>query len=490
MSFTGKLGTSLSKLGNFKLGSIGGGGGPATYNDSISIDCTAAVARTLFDDYVASLTIAGIASTNENDGSPLFVSLSLQATASISSPGGVSYFNTSSIDGIASTSEIVGFAFSKSISIDATVSAAGDFVYKQNLSLSVDATASATVTHIFVAANTVIITSIGQAAPTSTEDYVVNLTLSSTARLFNENLYENLLDVLSIGTVTVTSGGLSLPSETPDAIAGVTVAAAAVFNRIVNQTFVVTQVAHRNPGLVPSVQTLSMVQSATYKMVHNQTVVQTLVYAQTAYRVYPVYQTLAYAQTAVGIRVHVQKVIQTFSMTQNATHSGTFARSIVQTYVPYQGGTKQLPIVGPGEPLTYFNPPVTVFKAPPKCYVILQSPSYSLTLPCPQLGDTQNYTGTINLKRTMTGDTFTYIRRSQINTLRYTFWLGRQKTLEVEDFVKNYGDEILSLFNWKGEHWKVNITSTPFEFIGKERYQPQGERYEVSFEFTGIKVGG
>lgn len=487
MSFTGKLGTSLSKLGNFKLGSVGGGGGPATYDISISIDCTAFIARTTLEDYLISLTIAGIASATTTDQSPIFASLSLQSMASIHSPGGVSYSNTRAIDGVASIAELPGFVYSKSFSIDGTASAARVFLYQQNLSLSVDATAAVDTTHTFVAANTINLISVDSIARTSTEDYVVNLSLSSTARLFNENLYENLLDVTSINSVTVTSGGVSVPSETPDAIAGVSVAATAIFRRTVIQTFAMTQAAHRNPGLVPSVQTLSMTQSATYKMVHNQSVNQTLTYSQIAYRVYPVYQTLVYAQTTVGIRVHVRKVVQTFNMTQNATHRGTFSRSITQTYVPFQGGIKILPILGSP---TYFNPAAVVFKVPPKCYVVLQSPSYSLTLPCPQLGDTQNNLGTINLKRTMTGDTFTYIRRSRINSLRYSFWLGRQKTLEVEDFVKNYGDQILDLFNWKGEHWKVNITSTPFEFVGKERYQPQGERYEVSFEFTGTKVGG
>lgn len=121
-------------------------------------------------------------------------------------------------------------------------------------------------------------------------------------------------------------------------------------------------------------------------------------------------------------------------------------------------------------------------------YTLLSVAEQIVVLPVPQFNDSQNYSGTLNLKRTMTGDTYTYVRRSRLNALKYTFWIGRQKSFELQSFLVNYSDHVMTLQNWKGELWNVLITNSPFEFTAKERYQPQGERIEITLEFEGLKV--
>lgn len=111
-----------------------------------------------------------------------------------------------------------------------------------------------------------------------------------------------------------------------------------------------------------------------------------------------------------------------------------------------------------------------------------------IILPNPQLGDSENNASEVVVHRTMTNVLYTYARKTCVERLRYDFILGRGKALELETFLDDNAGKIIDLYNHKGEFWKVYVTSAPATFTGKSRYLNEGERYDASIEFQGIRI--
>lgn len=119
--------------------------------------------------------------------------------------------------------------------------------------------------------------------------------------------------------------------------------------------------------------------------------------------------------------------------------------------------------------------------------VLLKTLNAVIVLPTARLGDTQNNSGLkTEIKFGITGGIRTYIKKSESQKLKYSFTLDRRKSLELKEFLLSEGASIITLINWKGEVWVVNLTNSPFELISKSR----GERVDVTLEFEGIKIGG
>jgi hypothetical protein len=121
---------------------------------------------------------------------------------------------------------------------------------------------------------------------------------------------------------------------------------------------------------------------------------------------------------------------------------------------------------------------------------LLQVPLQTIKLRTPELGDSDDYNGSVTLKRSMNNVLYTYIKRVNTNLLKYTFFLGRQVALELEDFIANHSSEIITMSNWKGEVWICNLVNNPFEFIAAARYLNESERIDITLEFSGVKVAG
>ena len=129
-----------------------------------------------------------------------------------------------------------------------------------------------------------------------------------------------------------------------------------------------------------------------------------------------------------------------------------------------------------------------------KKYILLQAPfdclQASVVLPAPLFSDTENLISNLNLKRSMNGETYTYIKSSDVRILRYTFRLTRGKSLEVEEFFRSYNSAEIKMQNWKGEIWKVNVITNPIDFVQTGRDAPTEDRTDVSLEFEGVKLSG
>jgi hypothetical protein len=141
-------------------------------------------------------------------------------------------------------------------------------------------------------------------------------------------------------------------------------------------------------------------------------------------------------------------------------------------------------------PVGYVRPTARAVVVGPKCDFTLNVPAQAILLRCPEFGDSEAGTGSVNVKKSMTGLTYAYARRSAKRHLKYSFLLGRQKALELEDFLTNHGTEVMRLENHKGEVWLVTCLSQPYEFKANSRWLNDEERLDVSLEFEGVKVAG
>lgn len=125
-----------------------------------------------------------------------------------------------------------------------------------------------------------------------------------------------------------------------------------------------------------------------------------------------------------------------------------------------------------------------------KQYVILQAPfgalQTSVVLPSPLWGDTENVTSEMSLRRSMNGATKTFVKTNKNRRLTYTFRiLDELKALELIEFCRYYNSDKIRLTNWKGEVWKVNLLTNPFDFV-----QTRRSGIDIALELEGEKLYG
>ena len=172
---------------------------------------------------------------------------------------------------------------------------------------------------------------------------------------------------------------------------------------------------------------------------------------------------------------------QTLAMTQSADRAATLARTLSQTLTFNVVRQVAAPIIGSSRrcanqtQFQYNQPLISVAAEPPDLFGHSgnsDSDSKS-SLPCPLFGDTQNYTGQMDLKRTMTGDTYTYVKKTSTEVVKYSFNLGTYKAIELRNFLLGHSQELITMHNWKGETWYVFLTNNPFEFVHAARWRPR-----------------
>lgn len=422
-------------------------------------------------------------------------SFSLGAIASISELGGLTYLQTLELLGTSSISVLPGFGYFKTLTIAATVSATGDRTYQLGGLLSIDCTAALDSVLTYEIGVSEIIAGVAQYLASPSLDYELSDIIESKAAAYVEGLHNNL-NLLIHSNVDELSGSTQVSNEIPIGISSISFSATAILNRTINQVLNLTQSARNNPHIAHVTQTLTFSQQTRQGNILLRSITETLIINQTAFRVFTTQSTLSLIQSISVTRVHNQRVNQTLHISPTVIRTATLHRAGSNTLI-FRSPNIVLPIGG----LIFTPPPVQGTISPSRtgcstptnngrCYIYLGVPEQTILLPCPQLGDSQSNSSTMTLKRTMTGGTLTYMKKTGLQKLKYSFWLGRQKSLELKDFLINYAERIITLYNFKGETWYAALTNSPFEFVAKERYQPQGERIEVTLEFEGVKVGG
>ena len=125
--------------------------------------------------------------------------------------------------------------------------------------------------------------------------------------------------------------------------------------------------------------------------------------------------------------------------------------------------------------------------------LILSAPLPGLQTTCifpsPSFGDSESPSLGIDIKQSMNGTLYTYVKANARSKLQYRLVLSRMKALELRAFVQAYYRAGIRLTNHKGEVWDVKFTINPFEFSGQGRSSdPGGSTITIDLEFEGTLV--
>jgi hypothetical protein len=185
----------------------------------------------------------------------------------------------------------------------------------------------------------------------------------------------------------------------------------------------------------------------------------------------------------------------TLSLTDSASAAGTvFERSLESTLVFTQEAIGAWWGIWPTTSQLDFTQEAVGTLLDIKNFVLLQAPwgkiQTTVILPSPEWGDTENLVSGMTLRRSMNGETYTYVKSNDDRVLKYLFTLPRMKALELEQFAKSYTASEMKMSNWKGEIWKVRLLTNPLDFTLNARYAPVGDRTDVNMEFQGVKISG
>lgn len=439
------------------------------------------------------LTIAGISNISRTNFINYGPTLTITAIGSYSTPGGLVLFNTQAIEGFASTTLLAGFVYTKTLDVEGISNISQTEQYLMQQTLSISGQADLTLANQFVGGPLLTIANVSQATLTSIMTVDNTVSFGAVSFIVFENLYNILLDTVAIAAFTPTVERFSNPTEQPAATGSFTAGCQAVLNRTVTQTLSINQQITLQKPTQNNTQSLTFNQSLMVSKVHIEEIQQTLTLTQEAIAARAIIQTLTLSQDAEAVRVHNRTITQTFTISQAVARNTVINRGVEQSLQFYTNNEQSIPIIGAtGSGLqTHFRYTLESAIAtlvPRKCLVVLGVPDQIIVLPCPIFGDSQSEQGTIDLKRTMTGDTFTYVRKQRLQKVEYSFHVGSRKAYEMKQFLLEHSYKLITMSNWKGETWLVMLANNPVEFVNTGRWQNVGERVEFTLQFEGIKV--
>ena len=230
--------------------------------------------------------------------------------------------------------------------------------------------------------------------------------------------------------------------------------------------------------------------------------------------------TLVISQTAVGNRIINRSVSNQLHLSQSMVLAKTLNRTVNHTLAfnsSFQRnvyiGSRQVAIVtvGPSQTVTINGKQFVLNSVGPsgyvpvngsqyvlvrsaeavlvKNYVVLEAPGGAIVLPAPEFNDSENWTATTNVKRTMNGSRYIYKKETPANHLSYTFVVDRLKALEMRRFLMMFNTTAMRMINWKGEVWIVVFTNNPFQ-ITEEGYRSTlyGNRCRFTLDFEGVRI--
>ncbi len=115
--------------------------------------------------------------------------------------------------------------------------------------------------------------------------------------------------------------------------------------------------------------------------------------------------------------------------------------------------------------------------------ITLTSYQTTTVLPNPEWQDSEQLTSSLEVKRTVNGATYTYVKsKNDRRRLLMRFILTRAKSLELKAFINAYYSSIVTLIDHEQQKWIGNLLNNPFEFEALV-----GEYQNIQLEFEGIK---
>ena len=109
-------------------------------------------------------------------------------------------------------------------------------------------------------------------------------------------------------------------------------------------------------------------------------------------------------------------------------------------------------------------------------------------LPNPQFNDIRHLNSEVNLKRSMSGVRYSYVKNKEEETFVFNFILTRWKSLELFDFIRQYGSDKWRLINHDDIEIIGNLITNPNTLTKTNRaaIETDEEQISITFEFKGI----
>lgn len=252
-------------------------------------------------------------------------------------------------------------------------------------------------------------------------------------------------------------------------------------------------------------QTFAISQTVTPNLVYNRSFSDTLALSQTVgvvrsrhFNVSDTFGVFAFVSS-----IKLQVVSDTLTFSQSVSQSRIIHVSVGNTLQLSQSVTRQVTYnLAPSNELVFKHtherpallngqvitvPDVVITKV--QLFVTLKVPSQIITLPVPEFGDQEGLTGEILSSRTITGQLFSYVRRTKVRRLSYKFVISRPKAEELRTYFLSHLSDSMHLTNWKGEIWFGKVINNPFQTTYSGRQMPcDGEKAEFDLEFEGVRV--
>ena len=114
------------------------------------------------------------------------------------------------------------------------------------------------------------------------------------------------------------------------------------------------------------------------------------------------------------------------------------------------------------------------------------------TFPNPEFADVRATQSRGEVKRTITGEIYTYGTQSTKVDLRYRFLITRQKDLELDQLLRVYHTAHWKIIDHRGDVWDAQLTGSPISRQAVRRIGNQArigtEEIDVTLTFSAERI--
>lgn len=194
-------------------------------------------------------------------------------------------------------------------------------------------------------------------------------------------------------------------------------------------------------------------------------------------------QPIGFSDTVTPSKTFTEIISQSFELTDSANRNIEANRTIHQILVlPDDFNQRQIDT----EEQVILVPVVIGVKVDK--FVNIATTGASILLPAPKFEDSEANVNSIDIKRSITGVSYTHIKTSDRRKLSWPFKLGYDKIVELRQFMVIAISQVIIVTDWKGHIWRGYFTSNPFEFSAEARYANKREKIDVTLEFEATKI--
>jgi hypothetical protein len=112
----------------------------------------------------------------------------------------------------------------------------------------------------------------------------------------------------------------------------------------------------------------------------------------------------------------------------------------------------------------------------------------TITLPAAELGDSYGAKVQTNIKRSMTGKTYTYVRKSDDDVFTMTWKLSLIQAYDLRNILVASFNQYIDILTWNGQRWNARVISTNLPLTHDARWQGNDqEQLTVVVQFQGTR---